>query len=80
MRRVTAATKSGTTVCRTVPILFSPYACAGVSDKPVPPRKPGVFSVQAEDGVGARVRVEFPLGPDANPSARQAMVRPAKKD
>jgi DUF1680 family protein len=42
-------------------IVLTPYAYCGVSDKPVPPPKKGVFNVYSEDGVGDRVRVEFPL-------------------
>ena len=40
---------------------LTPYAYSGVSDKPVPPPKEGVFNVYSEDGVGQAVRVEFPI-------------------
>ncbi len=40
---------------------LTPYAYSGVSDKPVPPPKDGVFNVYSEDGVGPDVRVEFPV-------------------
>jgi uncharacterized protein len=43
------------------PIFLTPYAYCGVSEKPVPPPKEGVFNVYSEDGVGKAVRVEFPL-------------------
>jgi DUF1680 family protein len=40
---------------------LTPYAYSGVSDKPMPPPKEGVFNVYSEDGVGGAVRVEFPV-------------------
>ena len=41
--------------------ILTPYAYSGVSDKPVPPPKEGVFNVYSEDGAGPDVRVEFPI-------------------
>jgi len=58
---MTAATQSGKVTPKRIPILLVPYAYSGVSDKPVPPPREGVFNVYSEDGVGAQVRVEFPL-------------------
>ena len=58
---ITTAAESGKSVRKTTPLLLSPYVYSGVSDKLVPPPKQGVFNVYSEDGVGDRVRVEFPL-------------------
>lgn len=42
-------------------VLLTPYAYAGVSEKPMPPERAGVFNVYSEDGVGDAVRVEFEI-------------------
>jgi len=41
--------------------ILTPYAYSGVSDKPVPPPKEGVFNPYSEDSVGPDVHVEFPV-------------------
>jgi len=40
---------------------LTPYAYSGVSEKPVPPPKAGVFNPYSEDGAGPDVCVEFPV-------------------
>ena len=47
-------------------IIMTPYAFSGVSDKPVPKPREGVFNVYSEDGVGKSVKVEFPLSRTGN--------------
>jgi uncharacterized protein len=60
--RTKAVTGSSAETDSTHPtIVLSPYAYSGVSDKPKPPDKPGIFNVYSEDGVGSAVRVEFPV-------------------
>jgi len=48
--------------------VVTPYTFSGVSDKPVPPPKEGVFNVYSEDGVGKDVRVEFPIRLNETPT------------
>jgi DUF1680 family protein len=57
----TTRTHSGNDKPNRATIFVTPYAYCGVSDKPVPPPKEGVFNVYSEDGVGQAVRVEFPI-------------------
>ena len=57
----TTGTHSGNDQPNRTTIFVTPYAYCGVSDKPVPPPKEGVFNVYSEDGVGKAVRVEFPV-------------------
>ncbi len=58
-KAITTAKASGDTGADADSILLVPYAFSGVSDKPAPPPKEGVFNPYSEDGVGAQVRVEF---------------------
>jgi DUF1680 family protein len=44
-------------------MLITPYAFSGVSDKPMPPPKEGVFNVYSEDAEGEAVRVKFQTSP-----------------
>jgi len=61
---LTTVTQLGKDTPKPTPIFLVPYAYSGVSDKPVPPPKEGVFNVYSEDGVGSQVRVEFPRNPE----------------
>jgi len=56
---ITSASASGNAGSGTDSIILVPYAFSGVSDKPAPPAKTGVFNPYSEDGVGSQVRVEF---------------------
>lgn len=58
---MTTPTQSRDDKPKRTPIFLVPYAYSGVSDKPVPPPKEGVFNAYTEDGVGKAVRVEFPI-------------------
>ena len=71
---VTTTTGGGKSSSETNSVLLVPYAFCGVSDKPVPPPKEGVFNVYSEDGVGKQVRVEF-LSPGRPPGPAQRASR-----